>query len=249
MKKNSHKKRFLDYLFTIPYVVVFVSILIIFDIIMRITKCFSYRGFRFVELMMCKAVHYNLRILAGVTFHIEKKSEIPKNIPLIVISNHQSMYDVSLLDEIFYEHEPRFISKKELGRFVPAVSFISRHNKTILIDRNDRAQSLRAMQAGAVEANKDLAALCIFPEGTRAKDGVMKPFKSAGLQMLMKQMPEAMIVPVTIDGTWKLLRYNFWPVPYGITITITVGLPEKIEQDSSKQIQKIEGEIASLLVQ
>jgi hypothetical protein len=67
--------------------------------------------------------------------------------------------------------------------------------------------------------------------------------------ILSIQMPDAMIVPVTIDGTWELLRYNFWPVPYGIKITITVGLPEKLEQDSSKQIQRIEGEIASVLVQ
>ena len=244
---NPDKKIWWHYCTTLLYLFLFISILIFFDIAMRIARLFSYKAFRYIELLMCKTIHENIRLFTGASIKINSEI-LPSNIPLIVISNHQSMYDVSLLDQIFYKHEPRFISKKELGSFVPAVSFISRNNKTVLIDRKDRAQSLKAMQQGALQAADEKAALCIFPEGTRAKDGNMKPFKTAGLQILMKNMPNALLVPVTIDGTWQLLRYSFLPVPWGCSITITVGKPITINaEDPALQIQQIESLIHSQL--
>jgi len=245
-KKTAHP--LWNYLTTIVYVVMFVAILVSFDIMMRLGRLFSYRLFRWIEYQMNRAIHGNLRLFAGAKFFIHQDTTLPTNVPLLIISNHQSMYDVSLLDELLYAHEPRFISKKELGKFVPAVSFISRHNKTILIDRSDRAQSLRAMQSGAQVASAERAALCIFPEGTRAKDGAIKPFKQAGLLTLCKHMPDALLVPVTIDGTWELLRYNFWPVPFGVKIHITIGAPQKIAEDIPAQLQEIEQQIAAHLI-
>ena len=235
------------------YVIFFLVILIGFDAAMRIARCISYKVFRTVEHWMCKAIHCNLAILAGVRCSYQyadnsTKLTLPKDRPLLVISNHQSMYDVSLLDELFTAHEPRFISKIELAQWVPAVSFISRNNKTVLIDRNDRKAALQAMKNGGIEATKDNAAICIFPEGTRAKDGLIKKFKTAGLQTLIHTMPNALIVPVVIDGTWQILRHNFWPVPFGITVRITVLPTQEIDHDRiDEQLASIEASIAQTL--
>lgn len=67
--------------------------------------------------------------------------------------------------------------------------------------------------------------VCIFPEGTRARDGNMKEFKPAGVLTLLKVMPTALIVPVAITGAWELLRWNFIPVPWGRRITYTMLAP------------------------
>jgi len=45
----------------------------------------------------------------------------------------------------------------------------------------------------------------IFPEGTRSADGVVRTFQSAGMAMLLKKCPEALIVPVAINNSWKMV--------------------------------------------
>ena len=241
------KIKWWHYVLSIPYTFFFLTILIVFDAGLRIASLMSYRLFRTVEYWMCRMIHLNLKVFAGASIVVtydDGFSTLPtlKHQPLLVISNHQSMYDVSLLDEVFSAHDPRFISKKELAKWVPAVSFISRNNNTVLIDRTDRAQSLRAMKDGAIKAVMDKAALCIFPEGTRAREGRMQPFKIAGTLALLETMSDdTKIVPVAIDGSWQFLRYKFFPVPWGVQVLITVGTPVLVDKSRVRdQIKEVE---------
>jgi 1-acyl-sn-glycerol-3-phosphate acyltransferase len=52
----------------------------------------------------------------------------------------------------------------------------------------------------------------IFPEGTRAKNGLMKPFNAGGIATLLKKVPHSLIVPIAIDGSWKLVQYGKFPL-------------------------------------
>ena len=65
----------------------------------------------------------------------------------------------------------------------------------------------------------------IFPEGTRSKDGYPKPFKTKGLEILMKKTPSALIVPITVNNSWKMLRYGKFPMGIGNQIKFTVHKP------------------------
>jgi 1-acyl-sn-glycerol-3-phosphate acyltransferase len=169
---------------------------------------------------MCKTIRNTLKIIAGVKFNISSEEQYDHNRPLLVISNHQSMYDVSLLTEVFNSHQPRFISKKELGKWVPAVSFIARNNKTALIDRKNRTQALAEIERVARLTFAEKAALIIFPEGTRARDGQMKPFKRAGIASILTQIPQATIIPVAISGSWQILRYGLFPIPHKTVVNL-----------------------------
>jgi 1-acyl-sn-glycerol-3-phosphate acyltransferase len=55
----------------------------------------------------------------------------------------------------------------------------------------------------------------IFPEGTRSKTGKMKKFHRSGLITLFKTMPQAKIVPVSIQNSWKFSAQNYFPMPLG----------------------------------
>jgi len=151
---------------------------------------------------------------------------IPPNPPLptdrsiLLVANHQSMYDIPMMMWMLRSREVGFISKRELARGIPSISYSLRNLDSVLIDRKEPRQAIPAIEAfGRLkEERKQIA--CIFPEGTRARDGQMKPFKGSGFDTLLNSMPSALIQPVVIDGNWELLRYKLLPVPIGVKITV-----------------------------
>jgi 1-acyl-sn-glycerol-3-phosphate acyltransferase len=84
---------------------------------------------------------------------------------------------------------------------------------------------MRAIQKFGRRVEEHHWAACIFPEGTRARDGVMKTFNPAGLLTLVRAVPSAIIVPVAIDGSWELMRYRVRPIPFGVRVRCTVLEP------------------------
>ena len=235
----SSNKNLISYIRSIIFIPTFVSTLVIFDILMRFVTPFSFKGFLSLQYWMCKSIRYLLNFIGGVQFNISALDRLDKNRPILVISNHQSMYDVSLLTELFDSHQPRFISKKELGKWVPGVSFIARNNKTALIDRKNRSQAIAEIGKVARLTFAEKAALIIFPEGTRARDGQMKPFKRAGLVSILTQIPQATIVPVAISGSWKIMRHSLFPIPSKTAVNLTCLPP--IEWDNN--LESIQTEI------
>ena len=65
----------------------------------------------------------------------------------------------------------------------------------------------------------------IFPEGTRSRDGSLRRFKQTGTRALLQAADRLAVVPAAIDGSWRLLRSNLLPVPFGTTIRIRFGDP------------------------
>ena len=62
----------------------------------------------------------------------------------------------------------------------------------------------------------------IFPEGTRSKDGHVNTFKRQGLQTMLNNMPDAVVIPVAIDGFWRLTRYKLKPMGFWLNLSCTV---------------------------
>jgi 1-acyl-sn-glycerol-3-phosphate acyltransferase len=98
---------------------------------------------------------------------------------------------------------------------------------------------MRAIQKFGKQVEEHRFAACIFPEGTRARDGVMKEFNPAGLTMLMRVAPSATIVPVAIDGSWELMRYSMLPIPFGVRVKCTVLTPISRHEKSDKEVVRV----------
>jgi len=120
---------------------------------------------------------------------------------------------------------PKFVSKIELGKGIPGISYNLRHGGSALIDRKDAKQALSAIrQLGQyIETHKRSAV--IFPEGTRSKTGKPRHFAENGLKILCKYAPSAYVVPVTINNSWKMTRWGSFPLGIGTKIKFTIHDP------------------------
>lgn len=160
------------------------------------------------------------RLFTFTSFKFTDANSYDKNTPYIILSNHQSHYDIAFIAWHFRKLGVRFIAKKELSKGLPTVSYYLRIGGGALIDREDPDQSLQEIRKIGAIVEEEKSALCIYPEGSRARNGKIKKFKLSGALALMESMPSAKVIPVAIENSWKLL--NFLPFPLGVKCRTTV---------------------------
>ena len=165
--------------------------------------------------------------------------------PVLVVSNHQSLTDIPIFWKVFRGRHIRFISKIELGKFLPLVSFNLRNGGSALIDRKNATQAISEIEKFASGVMQEGGVGVIFPEGTRAKDGVMKRFKRSGLDTLFKKMKGARLILVCYDNSYKVTSQIF---PMGCDITIKMHLMDAGIIDEQTSISEIEDRISRQLV-
>ncbi len=163
-------------------------------------------------------------------------NKLPKNVPLIIVANHQSMYDISPVVWGFRKHHAKFISKKELGHYIPSISYNLRKGGSVLIDRESGAQSIKEILKLGKKMEEKNWSVCIFPEGTRSKTGKLRNFQSAGFKTLLKASPSALIVPFVIHENYKLHKWGNFPLNIGLKLTYTALSPIKRESFSDEEL-------------
>lgn len=240
-------QKFVAYILTSIYAVFFLLTLVVFHPIQWF--CFNVLGYQAHKKSVDWLQFFILRCtnILGTRYTFTNPYKIATDQPLIIVSNHQSMYDISPIMWYMRKHHPKFISKQELGKGIPSVSYNLRHGGSVLIDRKNPRQSLPAIMKFGEYIEKTKRAAVIFPEGTRSKNGQPKPFQTKGLEMLFKKIPSATIVPITINNSWKMLRYGKFPMGIGNHIQLTVHEPLKLSNFEDKQelIKQIEKAIGS----
>lgn len=160
--------------------------------------------------------------IMGCSIKFSGFEKIPDNRPIIIVSNHQSLYDIPAVINGFQKYNPKFISKIELGKNLPSISYNLRHGQSALIDRKNGAQSIKEIFKLGRHIQEHNYAACIFPEGTRSKTGKMKKFKTPGINTLLRAAPNAIIVPFAINGHSKMMPNGMFPLKFGQKITYTV---------------------------
>jgi 1-acyl-sn-glycerol-3-phosphate acyltransferase len=218
-------KKALGYILSSVYLLVFGVLLGIFHPIQVV--CWKVWGYpaqkRAVEIMSYLII--KSLIILGSRVKFKGFEKLPKDCPLIIVSNHQSQYDIPPVVWGFRKHYPRFISKIQLGKGIPSISYNLRKGGSALIDRKNRSQSIKAIikLGRQIEANNYSA--CIFPEGTRSMDGKVKTFKVSGLGTLLKTSPSAAIIPFAVNGNYLLQRF-----PMGVGEKLTYSVLDPIER-------------------
>ncbi|MGB5420174.1 lysophospholipid acyltransferase family protein [Algibacter sp.] len=217
--------KLLSYPISFIYYVFFGLALVVFHPIQWF--CFNVFGPKVHEKSVY-ALQFSLMLCAhilGTRFSWDNPHKIDTNRPLIIVANHQSLHDIYPLTWYLRKHHPKFISKIELGKGIPSVSYNLRHGGAALIDRKNPRQSLPALMQFGERVEKNHYAAVIFPEGTRSKDGTPKSFQTKGLEILFKKVPSALVVPVTINNSWKMFRYGKFPMGLGNHLKFTVHKP------------------------
>ena len=229
-------RKLLAYPLTVIYFLFFGITLVVFHAIQWF--CFNVLGYKAHKVSVDWLQFFIMRCLniLGTRFTYTNPYTIEKGHPLIIVTNHQSMYDIPPLMWYLRKHHVKFISKIELGKGIPSVSYNLRHGGSVLIDRKNPTQAVNAIKnfADYIENNKYAAV--IFPEGTRSRTGVPKPFQRKGLLTLFEHIPSALVVPITINNSWKMLRYGKFPMGIGNHLTFTVHKPIKVKKHDHNQI-------------
>lgn len=176
--------------------------------------------------------------ILGTTYHFKHVNQIPKNVPIIFVANHQSLYDIVGIIWYLRAFHPKFVSKKELGRGIPSVSYNLRHGGSVLIDRKDPKQALPVIKGMGEYIEKHRRSAVIFPEGTRSKTGVPKRFSENGLKILCKYAPSAYIVPISINNSWKMVRFGQFPMGLGNRLEFTIHEPIAIKDFSFPELME-----------
>ena len=141
--------------------------------------------------------------LAGGRVEVSGLENLPARSGVLFVANHQGAFDIPLLIG-FIPGLKGFVSKKENFR-LPIVSIWMKLLGCIVIDRKNLRQSARAIARG-VRALQTGRSLVIFPEGTRSRSDRLNPFKDGSFKLATRS--GATIVPLTIDGSYRLLEGN-----------------------------------------
>src|SRR5437867_1964173 len=167
----------------------------------------------------------------------------------IVVANHQSMFDIPILGSLLFSSFPKYISKRSLGRWIPSVSYNLRRGGHVLIERSDGPAALAAIRELGARVRTGQASAVLLPDGTRARRGPLGKFKRAGTLALLDAAPDAPVLPVVIDESWRLLYHNCLPVPWGVRVYVRLGPPiaRRRGEDPAALLDRVNDEIAATL--
>ena len=237
-----------SWLFTVPFLVVFGLVFVFYDPLLRLARALGPRPEERVAGLLQWSAMQALRV-TGTRFAVERAPGLRARTAYIFVANHQSIFDIALLGGVMLTSYPKYVAKKELARGLPSVSFHLREGGNAIIDRNNREQAIAAIRGLGRRGEERGVSVVIYPEGTRAREGVLKPFKLPGSLALLEAAPHLPVVPVVIDESWKLVRHRFLPVPFGTRVRFHLGEPilRVPGEDREALVRRAEGEIRATL--
>lgn len=148
-------------------------------------------------------------------YEILGTENIPENGPFILAPNHQSFLDAPLAvaglsDEVI--HSIYFYAKKDHIQG-PLMKYLASTNNIIIMDMSTLSDSIQLLG----EVLKQGKNICIFPEGTRTRDGKVGEFKKT-FGILAKEI-NVPIVPIRITGAYEAMpRGRFLPRCHKVTV-------------------------------
>ncbi len=161
--------------------------------------------------------------LASIRVEVVGKEHVLMDKPQIFMANHQS--DIDIL--IVLAHIPgqfRWIAKKELFK-IPIFGKAMKNAGYIEIDRQHHEKALKSLDeaAGKIREGKSVVT---FPEGTRSKDGTIRPFKQGMFHLAIQAgVP---IIPISIIGAHEIMPKRSLAVRPG-KVTMIIDRPVEVK--------------------
>ena len=176
------------------------------------------------------------------TVRVEGAHRVPREGPLIVVSNHQSYLDPVLNGIAARDRQVGYLAKSELFSFGPFGRLIASFGAIPLKERSDMA----AMRAAIAELQAGRC-IVVYPEGGRCPAGEIEPFQR-GVALIVRRT-RVPVVPMALDGA-----FSAWPPSRGLPrpigrLTVRVGEPidaSTLLADPDDGIARLESEVRRL---
>ena len=141
-----------------------------------------------------------LLLMSNTKVEVVGVENILRGKPQIFMANHQSDFDILIV----LAHIPgqfRWIAKKELFH-IPIFGAAMKAAGYIEIDRHNHEKAIQNLDEAALRIREGKSVMS-FPEGSRSRDGGVKPFKQGIFHLAIKSgVP---IIPVSIVGSGGIM--------------------------------------------
>ena len=176
---------------------------------------------------------YIMLAVSFVRTEIKNKARIIKGQSYVIISNHQSQYDIlALVTTLGIQF--RWIGKKEVLK-IPIFGYALYASRNIFIDRSNTARAIESINKGMERLPKGVSVM-VFAEGTRSADGRIQEFKKGGfMAAIIRKIP---ILPVTVNGSRRVLPKGELVVKPG-RIQVVVGDPIDTDVYTTAIVQEL----------
>ena len=183
---------------------------------------------------------------AHIELLVEGSEHAPQGQSFVLMSNHQSLYDVPVVYQAL-QRRIRMVAKKELFR-VPIWGRAMLRAGFIALDRQSREHSRETLLASADVLHTGTS-IWIAPEGTRSKDGTLGPFRKGGFHLALQS--GCPILPITIVGTRAVLPAKSAHITDGCSVRVVIHAPIDPapfgEERRDQLIETVRSAIASAL--
>jgi 1-acyl-sn-glycerol-3-phosphate acyltransferase len=196
----------LIFLRSVIYSVLFYSLLVVWLIVAIPTFVMPRTAILRVARIWSRQNTWLLRIICNVKVEYRGVEKIPKG-PLVVASEHQSMWETFALFQMF--DQPLYILKRELTR-IPFFGWYTIKAGMISVDRSAGGRALLKMVRQANEEVRNGRQLIIFPEGTRRPIGAPADYKPGVAQLYASCRQSCLPVALNSGLFWPrrtLMRY------------------------------------------
>ncbi len=201
-------------------------------VLMLLKKAFP----KAVDMASLRIVGFGFRCiesLSGARVHVEGMENIPKDEPVLYIGNHESYFDVILT----YSRVPgltSYISKPAIFK-IPVLGTWMKMLYCLSIDRENPRKGLETIME-AMELIKKGISVCIYPEGTRSKDGTVGQFHGGSFKIAEKT--GCKVIPVSICGSRDIWE-NHIPFIRAADVRLIYGAPIDPKEFSRKELKKL----------
>ncbi len=174
---------------------------------------------------------YTMLAASFVRTEIKNKEKIREGTSYIIISNHQSLYDIiALVTRLGIQY--RWFIKKEVLK-IPLFGYGLYASRNIFIDRSNTAKAIESINKG-IDRLPQGVSIMVFAEGTRSPDGQIHEFKKGGfVTAVRRNIP---ILPVTVNGSRRILPKKSLAVTPG-KIQVVIGDPIDMSRYTMDDVQ------------
>ena len=169
---------------------------------------------------------------------------LPAKGPYIIAPNHLSLADAptvmaaipwSIGSQTFFLGHTAFFGGRVTSRIAKIIQVIP-------VDMETRLYSALQLSAYVLRCGK---ILCVFPEGTRSRDGRIREFKK-GVGIIAKEL-NVPVIPVAITGTYEMLPVG-GRFPRPSKVTVSFGKPVYPgDRDYDGVVKKLYEEVVELM--
>jgi len=180
--------------------------------------------------------------LTGSSLKITGMENVPRDQPVLFISNHQGHLDNAVIHG-FIDVQKGFFSIVE-ARKIPILSSWMSHMQCVFLDRGNLKQTAGCINQG-IKLLKSGHSMIIFPEGKLSDSDTVGEFKGNCTRIAAKA--GVSIIPISLKNTYKAISKDGSKIrPAAVECIISSAIPTKnLEKGDS---EKLSCEIREIII-